>query len=116
MKKIVVLFALAIFVTNINASNIDAAKEKAIQDLYWKAVKLYNEENYAKALLYFNSILDQDSENYEYNYYVGLCYFQMNQKKLAKYYFRNVTDDNVYKMKITLVTRIESDGENEVLP
>lgn len=116
MKKIVFLFALAIFATHINASNIDAPKEIALQDLYWKAVKLYNEENYAKALLYFNSILDQDPQNYEYNYYIGLCYFQINQKRLAKYYFRNVADDNVYKLKITLVTRIESDGESEVLP
>ncbi len=113
MKKISTLLVLAVFAINVSASNTEAAKEKEIQDLYWKAVKFYNEEDYSKALMYFNYVLDQDSENYEYNYYVGLCYFQMNRIKLAKYYFRNISDDNLYKMKIMLVTRVESDVEGD---
>lgn len=105
---------MVVIAINVSASNKEAEKEKKVQDIYWKAVKLYNTEDYAKALLYFNYIHDEDSENYEYNYYIGLCYFQMNQMKLAKYYFRNVTDDNVYKIKIMLITRIESDASDDI--
>jgi hypothetical protein len=41
MKKISTLLVLAVFAINVSASNTEAAKEKEIQDLYWKAVKFY---------------------------------------------------------------------------
>jgi thioredoxin-like negative regulator of GroEL len=79
------------------------------QENYWKAMKLFETEDFSKALLYFQNLLDQNSENYELNYYVGMCYHKLDKSKLAKVYFTIAAEDNICLMKIRLLAQNNRD-------
>lgn len=81
-----------------------AESDSMKQEIYWKAVRLYNEESYGKAILYFRHLNESDPDNYEYSFYIGMCFHNLSKPKLARYYFTKVIDDNTYKFKIMLLT------------
>lgn len=72
---------------------------------YWKAVKLFESDEYAKALLYFQHILDENSGNCELNYYVGMCYYKLNRVKLSARYFEIAKEDSKCNVKILILAR-----------
>jgi len=108
MKKIFILIVLAvnIFTAKCNPTT-DAEENVNLNNLYWDAVKLYKSEDYALALRYFSFLNDQDADNYDYNYYTGMCYFHLNKPKLAKFYFNQLADNSVYTLKVKILSRLE---------
>jgi thioredoxin-like negative regulator of GroEL len=108
MKKI---FILLIFFTGFFNVTMFASKgqlqNKEQDNIYWKAVRYFQEENYAKAVLLFEYILDKDSENANVNFYTGMCFFNLNKPKIANWYFTKVADDNYYRLKIKLLTSVQ---------
>ena len=79
-----------------------------VQNIYWKAIKLYSDENYSQAILYFDHLLVTDKYNYEYNYYTGMCFYYLNKPKLARFYFSNILEDTAYRLKVIYYTRNEN--------
>ena len=80
------------------------------ETIYWKAVTLYQEEDYYASLLLFQSLLDVNTENVELNYYAGMCYYNLDKPKLAKWHFSFAANDNCCRIKIKLLAH---DNENE---
>lgn len=99
---------IALFVFCLNSSTMAAAGQiisKAQEEVYWKAVKLYDSEDYSKALTQFQNLLEQNKENYELNYYAGMCYHNLHKPKIAETYFLVAADDNMLRLKIRMFTR-----------
>ncbi|HEY4785333.1 MAG TPA: hypothetical protein VIH57_04765 [Bacteroidales bacterium] len=109
------LYLILFFVCMINA-NVSAAEPKnpEIENIYWKAVKYYQEEEYHAALLLFQHALSVNPENVELNYYVGMCYYNLNKPKLAKWYFSFAINDNCCRLKILLLAR-DSGSEDDLI-
>lgn len=103
MKNLLLIISLFVCV-NLNIT-ANSPKNASTEDVYWKAVKLFSEENYAKALLYFNHALEQNPTDSELNYYVGMCFHHLNKPKLASVYLSKAASDRVMKLKIQLMTR-----------
>lgn len=82
--------------------------------VYWKAIRLYQEEDYPMALLLFQNLLDSSAENVELNYYVGMCYYNLNKPKLAKWHFSFAVTDNCCRLKILLLAR-DSGTEKDLI-
>jgi hypothetical protein len=106
----IIIFAGFVNVTMFAASSHSLTKEQ--ENVYWKALRYYQEENYTKSLLIFEYLADQIPENDEFNYYVGMCFFHLNRPKLAKWYFAKVSEDNYSQLKILLLTRIQGYANN----
>jgi|ERR1035437_2608026 thioredoxin-like negative regulator of GroEL len=104
-------FILLIFFTGFLNVTMFASKgqlqNKEQETVYWKAVRYFQDENYAKAVLLFEYILDNDSDNANVNFYTGMCFFNLNKPKIANWYFTKVADDNYYRLKIKLLTRVQ---------
>lgn len=75
------------------------------QDKYWKAIKLFDSEEYSQALLYFRDILEKDSANCELNYYVGMCYHKLEKAHLAAMYFKVAAQESIYLLKIRVLAQ-----------
>jgi hypothetical protein len=84
------------------------------ESLYWKAVKLYQEEDYYSSLLLFQHLLDVNPENVDLNYYAGMCYYNLDKPKLAKWHFSFAANDNCCRIKILLLAR-DNGNENNLL-
>ncbi len=111
MKKKLILLIMSAGIPNVTVfapKGQISAKNK--EDIYWKALKYYQDEDYAKAILMFKYLLDQDSENPDINYYAGMCFLNLNKPKLARLHFSKAMADNFCRMKIALLTRIKGDA------
>lgn len=108
-KIIFTLFFIVLFKGSVMAEASDQVIKKNLQENYWKAVKLFEAEDYSKSLLYFQNLLDQNSENYELNYYVGMCYHKLDKSKLANVYFKIAADDSVCLIKIRVLAQNNRD-------
>ena len=107
-------FILLIFFTGFLNVTMFASKGQLLKEqenIYWKAVRYFQDENYAKAVLLFEYILDNDTENADVNFYTGMCFFNLNKPKIANWYFTKLSDDNYYRLKIKLLTRVQ-DAKN----
>lgn len=105
MKKILFLLLFCFSAICVSAQTVKKVETDSVsKEIYWKAVRLYNEEEFGKSVLYFNFLNESDPENYEYSFYLGMCFHNLNKTKLARYYFSKVIDDNTYKFKIMLLT------------
>ena len=112
MKAKIFITALLACIINVVALASDPGPmTKDIENTYWTAVKYFQEEDYNKALLNFQHVLDTNPENVELNYYVGMCYYYLNKPKLAKWHFSIAADDNNCRLKIMLLAR-DNDIEN----
>jgi tetratricopeptide (TPR) repeat protein len=109
-------FILLIFLTGFLTITIQASdgqfKTKTQEDIYWKAVGYFQYENYAKAVLLFEYLLDLNPENTDLNFYTGMCFFNLNKPKIANWYFTKLADDNFYRLKIKLLTKIQDCGNS----
>jgi hypothetical protein len=115
MKKIFVLVALLSNVILSNAGNTEKSlSENNAENMYWHAVNLYNDQKFSKAVLYFTFLMENSSENPEYCYYTGMCYYHLNKPKIAKYFFNQVEDNNAYVLKIKFLSRIENRDGMEI--
>lgn len=106
-KRFILLIFLATFLNITMFAAKGQFQNKEQENIYWKALRYYQEENYAKAVLLFEHILDKDSGNAEVNFYTGMCFFNLNKPKIANWYFAKVADDVNYRLKINLLTRIQ---------
>jgi hypothetical protein len=84
------------------------------ETIYWKAVRHFQEEDYQMALLLFQNLLDSNAENIELNYYAGMCYYNLNKLKLAKWHFSFAASDNCTRLKIILLAR-DSGKEKDLI-
>jgi energy-coupling factor transporter transmembrane protein EcfT len=103
MKSLLLIISLFVCVSMSIIAN--TTNSRTTEDIYWKAVKLYSEENYTKALLYFKHALDQNPTDSELNYYVGMCFHHLNKPKLASAYLSKAAGDRLMKLKIQLMTK-----------
>ena len=90
MKKIVIWFGLFLFIISVN---IEAQRIRGI-DLLGFAKKLFEEGFYSIALGQFKQFLNDHPESesvYIAQYYVGECYFRMNDFKNASEEFLILT-------------------------
>jgi len=101
---LLVFFACFAPMTILSAKGLQTKEQ---ENVYWKAVRYFQEENYAKAVLMFEYLLDIDSDNTEITFYTGMCFFNLNKPKIAKWYFAKVADDNYYRLQIKLLTRVQ---------
>jgi len=107
------LIFILLFATLVNIAVMatsPAAPENGQDNIYWKAMTYYQEENYPQALLLFQHLLLKEPECTEINYYTGMCYFKLNRPKIAKWYLSIAAVDNCCRLKILVLTR--SDIEN----
>lgn len=110
------IFLLLIFIGFVNISMLASkghSQTKEQEDVYWKAIKYYQVENYAKAVLMFEYLLDMDSENGELNYYTGMCFLNLNKPKLAKWYFSKASEDSYSRLKVLYFTKIQGYSFND---
>jgi hypothetical protein len=111
MKKNLILLFMSAGIANVTVfASKGRISEKQKEDIYWKALKYYQEENYANAVTMFQYLLDQDSENPDINYYAGMCFLNLNKPKLARWHFSKAMSDNFCRMKIALLTRVKGDA------
>jgi len=106
------LFAIT-FNTALFASN-PVPLSKSQDTTYWKAIKYYQDEEFNSSLLLFKSLLDSKPEDAEINYYVGMCYYNLDKPKLAKLHFSIAVNDNICRLKIILLTR-DSNTEGDLI-
>lgn len=105
--KIKLLFIL-LFATIVNVATFASdpgPMTKSQEDTYWKAIKYFQEEDFQVSLLLFQNLLDSNPENVELNYYAGMCYYNLNKPKLAKWHFSFAINDNCCRLKIILLAR-----------
>jgi hypothetical protein len=108
MKKFILTHMLIFAALNMYAKpNENKISDNKKQEIYWKAVTLYSDENYTQALLYFNHLLIDDPKNDEFNYYLGMCYYYLDKPKLATYYFNFIVDNPIYKYRFIYTTHDE---------
>jgi hypothetical protein len=82
--------------------------------IYWKAMTYYQEENYPQALLLFQHLLLKNPENIEINYYTGMCYFNLNRPRIAKWHLSIAAVDNCCRLKILVLTRSDHEDSDFV--
>jgi hypothetical protein len=82
------------------------------ENTYWKAIQYYQEEDFYSSLLLFKNLLDEDPENVELNYYTGMCYYNLDKPKLAKWHFSYAASDNCCRIKILLLARDNGNDNN----
>lgn len=107
-------FILTILLAGVIQIAVSAANPGTLtqeqESTYWKAINLYQNEDYYASLLLFHHILDVNPENVELNYYVGMCYYNLGKPKLARWHFSIAAADNCCRMKIIL---LEHDNESD---
>jgi tetratricopeptide (TPR) repeat protein len=111
MKKQLILLTMSAGIANVTVfASKGQITEKEQEDVYWKGLKYYQEEDYAKAVLMFQYLLNQDSGNADINYYTGICFLNLNKPKLARWHFSKAMADNFCRMKILLLPRVKGDA------
>jgi hypothetical protein len=106
-----VLFTSYVILPSV-ASSPDSLKKQQ-ENTYWKAVKYFQDEDYSQAVHLFEYLLDTTTDSIELNYYVGMCYYKLNKPKLAKWHFSIASNDNCCRLKIMLLTRLDTEEEND---
>ncbi len=79
-----------------------------------EAMELYKNGNYKEALNKFLQLLDA-GENGELSYYIGMCYYHLDEYEMAEAHFRNVYDkwkddeEFLYAFAVTLLNNDKYD-------
>ena len=88
MKKLFVVFVF-LMISMIGYSQ----STKEINDLYHKSLDYYYEQEYDSARVGFENLVEIDSINSNYNYFLGLCHFFEADYNFAIYFLEKSTED-----------------------
>jgi len=95
----------------------EAKPSAGIDETRKEAIELYEKGNYKEALNKFLQLLDA-GENGELSYYIGMCYYHLDEYEMAEAHFRNVYDkkkDDEEFLYVFAVTLLNNDKYDEAL-
>lgn len=105
---VVVLMMAAMNVWAGNLGEMVKAKSLSTEDqkVYDQAEKNFVYEEYQTALPTFLKLLENNPEDLDLNYHVGMCYFFMKEKEKAVPYLEKASLDRTLKVKILFFEKL----------
>jgi tetratricopeptide (TPR) repeat protein len=113
------LTSLLIITTNVFAGGVNTSlKARAYsaeeQKTYDKAEKNFAYEEFQEALSSFLSLADQNPDDLDLNFHVGMCYFYLHDETKAAPYLEKASIDRALQVRILFLKKL-SEKSNVIL-